>query len=697
MSRGLLFLSALLLAGCGSKPKTVTRHTAPPADPWVLACLDPSVDNPSILWNGQVGLRIARDGTGSGSMFLIDNYKTTGDERIDPVKNPLAGRWTAGSDGAPLDPREGSDYRQTLDMKTGVLTTVWNQKIDDENLRVECETVLHPTSRVAAQRWKISSDRYISIVFRNPLVQPQAQKSPGLAVIERNEIGEDNRPHSPNAKEVPEFTPGNLHNAADKDKPCTFGRIIEIGESPLALSMQLCRNPDRPPAIRKGEMNGRSKSVDEVFKETAEIWQKRWQTDIEIDGPVEDQQAVRSFLFYLRSAIDPNAGMSVSPMGLSHDHYNGHVFWDADTYVFPALALIDPEEAKAIPSYRISLEPAAARNFQEWLEGGRPTAAGRMGVPPMAGEAFGYKFPWESSISGTEAAPKTSRSRFEEHIGGDVAWMLEQAACLGLTRADIAKSIVDGVADYYRFRSVPGPDGRVMPRVMSPDEAHTGDDDLYTNLLAQWCQNGGSWDLSRDHGIRYHLPRDKTSFLNYDDDPELGYRQIAAELSIYPLQYPDAEKEAKTIMERFSGKIADYGPAMSDSIDALIWARLGETDRAYRTWQESWRDFVKEPQLQFSEKRSRPITYFTTGAAGCLQTVLYGFLGFRIDFKKQVGAVWSTDLALGRILSVRPNLPSSWKSVKLKNFTVLGRRYTLIASHPDQNQAGGVQVIQGAK
>jgi pectin methylesterase-like acyl-CoA thioesterase len=118
---------------------------------------------------------------------------------------------------------------------------------------------------------------------------------------------------------------------------------------------------------------------------------------------------------------------------------------------------------------------------------------------------------------------------------------------------------------------------------------------------------------------------------------------------------------------------------------------MGENQKAYETWKKSWQDFVKEPHLQFSEKRKQTKTYFTTGAAGCLQTVLYGFLGFRIDSKKQDGAGWSTKLALGRVLSVKPNLPESWKSVKFKNFTVMGRRYTLIATHK------GVQVIQGDK
>jgi hypothetical protein len=85
--------------------------------------------------------------------------------------------------------------------------------------------------------------------------------------------------------------------------------------------------------------------------------------------------------------------------------------------------------------------------------------------------------------------------------------------------------------------------------------------------------------------------------------------------------------------------------------------------------------------MLFSEKPKTEATYFTTGAAGCLQTVLYGFLGFRIDSAEEAGAVWSQPLLNGRVLSVKPHLPKEWKRVTLKNFVVLGKLYTLTADH----------------
>jgi trehalose/maltose hydrolase-like predicted phosphorylase len=75
--------------------------------------------------------------------------------------------------------------------------------------------------------------------------------------------------------------------------------------------------------------------------------------------------------------------------------------------------------------------------------------------------------------------------------------------------------------------------------------------------------------------------------------------------------------------------------------------------------------------MLFSEKRNKAVTYFTTGAAGCLQAVIYGFLGFRIDEGKQPGALWSEGP-----VSIKPNLPSQWKSVTFKGARIRGKTYT---------------------
>jgi trehalose/maltose hydrolase-like predicted phosphorylase len=143
------------------------------------------------------------------------------------------------------------------------------------------------------------------------------------------------------------------------------------------------------------------------------------------------------------------------------------------------------------------------------------------------------------------------------------------------------------------------------------------------------------------------------------------------------------------MLERFEPAVIKNGPAMSDSLHALIWARAGDSERAYADWRKSWQPFTQSPFDLFSEKRSKPQTYFATGAAGCLQTVLYGFLGFRVDSNSQPGSAWQESLMGHLQLSLKPNLPPEWKSVKLKNLRVLDARYSFDITH------NGVQVNPG--
>ena len=172
------------------------------------------------------------------------------------------------------------------------------------------------------------------------------------------------------------------------------------------------------------------------------------------------------------------------------------------------------------------------------------------------------------------------------------------------------------------------------------------------------------------------MPQEEKCLLTYDNEALRGYKQAAAVLGIYPLQNLTAESQAQVMMDRFAAKVTKNGPAMSDSIHALIWARLGEKDKAYEAWRNSWKPFMKKPFLQFSEKRNASRTYFTTGAAGSLQAVIYGFAGFRIDSKKSPDAKWSTNLNNGQVLSISPHLPNEWKKLTLRNFTILGKRYS---------------------
>lgn len=698
----LVLLAAVVGCNRSSSPATAAK-TAPPApiDPWVLATLDGRGGEPAYLSNGLIGVRVGRNGGGLDptgkpyGFFMIDEYDPTGEEKIRPLPNPLLVAWAVGnktyqggnaydfvkSGGTPLDPRGGTDYRQALDMRTGVLTTEWKQA----DATIRCETVVHPTERALAQRWTLTTakDTTFSIRTLDYAGANDPQQSVGqddksgislsasprrvVATGWRLQGGEVGAYAATGGFRVQE---GSLKKGgtATFERALTFGKTASKPIDPTSLV-----------AVQKA--TPKPYAYDEIARAAAASWKKRWTSDIEIDGPVEDQQAVRSFLFYLRSSIAPGARRAISPMALSSDIYHGHVFWDADIWVFPALMLTDPDLAKQISEYRLDRGPQAAKNYLAWSKAGRPTATMSLGKSErqIAWEsgnskawAGGLKYPWESSVSGLETVP--GPSRFEDHITGSVLWGLSQAEALGLVEPARLRDPAGMARTFYLDRSTAASDHYEVKGTMSPDENHTGDNDLYTNLLAQWLVNWRLW--SREQAtIDYKLPKDDTSFLTYDNDPVKGYKQAAAVLACYPLQYPPAEAQTKTMLERFAPKTNANGPAMTDSIHALLWARIGEPGKGYEEWRKGWFDFTRHPLMMFSEKRKSARTYFATGAGGSLQTVLYGFAGLRLDYKEATGAAWSRPLAGGKMLSVKPSLPPNWKRVRLRGITLPDGRY----------------------
>lgn len=635
---GIALAIALLAMACGSsnsEPSNPTKEKAvyvrPTAKADVVECLDPKAETPAWISNGAFGIRIGREG---GGMSLggpgrpglsIANYNRTGEEKIMPTSIFLPSNFRL--NGKPVIDGATKQYSQSLVLR---------------NLPDEILTKWAGHGAKFSVRTRLTGDelRYdLSITNADGSYLSMYLPDGPYASIRVNGI--DYRSINGSGSR------GNFQLTRPDFKLSCVVELQPISKSPLSSS-----------------------TVSDI-------------ADIEIDGPVEDQQAIRSFLTYLRGSVPIDAETPVSPLSTSGTTYNGHVFWDADIWVFPALALLDPERAKTISNYRFRMAKAAERNFKERRSWARsaPTAE-------AVAKLDALQYPWESSMSGLEVSPTETKQ--QHHITGDVVWGLEMAAALGLADLEKVEAIGKKAAKFYQFRASTidheAPGGpkdatrkfRSILETVSPDEHYFGDHDLYTNAIAEWTIK--RFDPT-DKGLPFFLPRDGKGYLNYGGDRMKGYKQAAGALAIYPLQNPAVEKEARLFMDRFGDKVSKNGPAMTDSVHALIWARLGEKDKAYSTWRKSWMEFTNHPLMLFSEKRSKDVTYFSTGAAGCLQTVIYGFAGIRIDSKAQPGSMWTVPLKSGKVLSIKPNLPSEWKSLRIKGLAVLGKHYDLRISN----------------
>ncbi|MGA7988027.1 MAG: glycosyl hydrolase family 65 protein [Candidatus Dormiibacterota bacterium] len=271
--------------------------------------------------------------------------------------------------------------------------------------------------------------------------------------------------------------------------------------------------------------------VDSLVREHRAAWAARWrQADVVIRGDDELQRAVRFALFHLMSQAPDDEEAFVGARGLTGEGYRGHVFWDADVFVLPFLALTNPPAARAMLEYRIRRLPQA-----------RARAA--------AFDKAGARFPWESAATGEDVTPARMRDQtgreilihtgtYEEHIVADVAW----AACFyadwtGETQfmAGPGGELVVETARYWSSRCRRDNDGRMhIDAVIGPDEYHEiVNDNAFTNVMARW-------NLRR--ALRLH----DEGLVQIDDQEREVWRNVAANLV-------DGYDPGTQLFEQFSG------------------------------------------------------------------------------------------------------------------------------------------------
>jgi len=250
----------------------------------------------------------------------------------------------------------------------------------------------------------------------------------------------------------------------------------------------------------------------------------------------------------------------------------------------------------------------------------------------------------------------------------------------GIDRAS-AERVIRGCAAFYLHRLDRNADGSYgLHKVVSPDEWHTVNNDLYTNAIADWTIRRAFGEKVWPRG-RMKLPRRGNTFATFDNDNYQEYQQAAALLAVFPLEAPEVEIEAKKMYEFYRSRASKDGPAMSTAISAIVAARLGRRDDAYADWLNSWHPYTQDPTAEFREKPVGGQSYFVTGAAASLSSVLYGFLGYRLHAQQPSGYDCVVELVSGAYLSISPCVPTEWESITYRS--LVGGRWIKVVAKID--------------
>ena len=131
-----------------------------------------------------------------------------------------------------------------------------------------------------------------------------------------------------------------------------------------------------------------------------------------------------------------------------------------------------------------------------------------------------------------------------------------------------------------------------------------------------------------------------------------GIKQADVSLLAYPLKTITDPSQIKKDLEYYQTRIPVEGtPAMTEGIFALLYARLGDTDKAYHFFKEAYEPNLNPPFRVIAETKGGTNPYFATGAGGILQSLLMGFGGL--------------DITPQGIKQVKSKLPGNWKSLTI--------------------------------
>jgi alpha,alpha-trehalose phosphorylase len=210
---------------------------------------------------------------------------------------------------------------------------------------------------------------------------------------------------------------------------------------------------------------------DGLCREQREYLDVFWDaSDVQLDGDAEIQQAVRLALFHLLQSGARSENRSIPAKGLSGPGYDGHIFWDTEMFMLPALTYT---------------QPAVVAHVLRWRQSTLDLAKDRAQTLGLKGAAFPWRtvrgqecsayWPAGTAAFHNNAAIAAAVTRYVNATGDD-DFERDTGLELLVETARLWHSL--GHHDRHGKFHIDG--------VTGPDE-YTAivNDNLYTNLMAQ--------------------------------------------------------------------------------------------------------------------------------------------------------------------------------------------------------------------
>ncbi|MDW3197305.1 MAG: glycoside hydrolase family 65 protein [Cytophagales bacterium] len=568
-----------------------------------------------------------------------------------------------------------SGYAQTVDMKQAKLITTFDVR-DEASVKHELMS-LRNLPFTAMSVVEITANKDIEIVPVNQI------RTPNHLSDVRNLYSEIDRPHvllplmssvafSPGGKKLAASTsfifpekhgeePKIIHEDWDFNMHLMkFRRKLKAGETYrfalVGSTISTVHNQDPHNEAERLTIFAKLEGIERLTSAHIRAWDKLWESDIQIEGDLNAQKAVRSALYHLYSFARKGTAYSLSPMGLSGLGYNGHVFWDTELWMYPPILVLQPEMAKSILEYRFERLDAAKQNA-------------------FAHGYDGAMFPWESAEDGSEDTPVWALTGpFQQHITATVGWAFWKYYQVTKDKEWLATRgypVLKEVAKFWSSRVERNGEGRYeINNVIGANEWEENiDNNAFTNGMVKTVMEYASLaaeTLGHTPDPDWRHVAANIPILKFPDGTTrenatyngVEIKQGDVNLLAYPLKVITEEEDIRKDLKYYEPRLSPTGPAMGGAILSVLYARLGNHQKALEMFTKSYQPNELPPFKVIAETAGGTNPYFATGAGGMLQAVLFGIGGL--------------DITDDGIKTLDTKLPKKWKSLKITGLGVDG-------------------------
>jgi alpha,alpha-trehalose phosphorylase len=543
----------------------VITHTSYAVEPWTVRekqlhlDLLPQSESVFALSNGHVGWRGNLD---EGEPHGLPGSYLNGVHEVHPLPYAEAGygypesgqtviNVTNGKiirllvDDEPFDLRYGRlrSHERELDLRTGVLTRTceWTSPAGS-TIRVRSRRLVSFTQRaIAAVAYEVEAvDARVRVVVQSELVAneqlPGRDGDPRTAIVLQAPLeAEEHFAAGSRLRLVHRTRRSGLRVAAAADhvvtgpEPTTTSsessddvarltvtsvlapgqtlrleKLVSYGWSSTRSLPALRDQVDA--ALAAAESGGWPALVDEQGAYLGDFWAR---ADVEVEGDEEIQQAVRFALFHVLQAGARAEQRAIPAKGLTGSGYDGHAFWDTETFVLPVL---------------MYTSPGAVAEALRWRQNTLPAARERAAQLGLRGAAF----PWRT-IEGSEGSAYWPAGTAAFHVNADIAdAVVRYTAVTGDARFERDTGVELLVETARLWRSLGHHDHQGtfhINGVTGPDEySAVADDNTYTNLMARTNLLAAA-DVAQRH------PR-QAAALGVDDEESAAWRDAAEAMHI---------------------------------------------------------------------------------------------------------------------------------------------------------------------